>query len=310
MKEIILHHYSQSPVSEKVRVGLGIKGLSWRSVEIPRLPPKPDLMPLTGGYRRTPVMQIGADVFCDSQCILRELERRFPKPTFFPGTDSGFGWGLSRWLDGEVFTLAVKLILGAAADALPEDFARDRVRLYCGPDCDLAKVRAELPHTIAQIRAHFGWINSRLAMGRGFMAGDEPGLADALAYYLIWFVRGRWARGPEFLSEFAALEAWEDRIKAIGHGASQPLSAGEALDTAESAESTTPERADPKDPQGLAPGMAVSVAPDGDGGDPEVTGTIRSLGPETIAIVRDDPRVGAICVHFPRVGYRVVVSGG
>ena len=89
MSEIILHHYPQSPVAEKVRLGLGVKGLTWRSVEIPRIPPKPDLMPLTGGYRRTPVMQVGADIYCDSQCILRELERRHPAPTFFPGGSVG-----------------------------------------------------------------------------------------------------------------------------------------------------------------------------------------------------------------------------
>ena len=63
MSEIILHHYPQSPVSEKVRIGLGIKGLAWRSVQIPRLPPKPDLMPLTGGFRRPPVLQIGAALY-------------------------------------------------------------------------------------------------------------------------------------------------------------------------------------------------------------------------------------------------------
>ena len=63
MSDIILHHYPQSPVSEKVRVVLGLKDLDWRSVTIPRLPPKPDLMPMTGGYPLTPVMQIGANVY-------------------------------------------------------------------------------------------------------------------------------------------------------------------------------------------------------------------------------------------------------
>jgi len=29
MAEVILHHYPQSPVSEKVRVALGIKELDW-----------------------------------------------------------------------------------------------------------------------------------------------------------------------------------------------------------------------------------------------------------------------------------------
>ena len=63
MADIILHHYETSPYAEKIRVALGIKGLAWSSVQIPRIMPKPDLMPLTGGYRKTPVMQIGADIF-------------------------------------------------------------------------------------------------------------------------------------------------------------------------------------------------------------------------------------------------------
>jgi glutathione S-transferase len=83
--QIILHHYPQSPVAEKVRIVLGMKGLSWKSVEIPRLPPKPNLVALTGGYRLTPVMQIGADIYCDTKCIIRELQRRFPFPTLFQG---------------------------------------------------------------------------------------------------------------------------------------------------------------------------------------------------------------------------------
>ena len=35
MTDIILHHYEISPYSEKVRLGLGLKGLAWASVEIP-----------------------------------------------------------------------------------------------------------------------------------------------------------------------------------------------------------------------------------------------------------------------------------
>ena len=66
---LILHHYPQSPVAHKTRMALGIAGATWQSVEIPRIPPKPLLMPLTAGYRRTPVLQIGADIYCDSQNI-------------------------------------------------------------------------------------------------------------------------------------------------------------------------------------------------------------------------------------------------
>lgn len=308
MHPIILHHYPQSPVSEKVRVGLGIKGLDWRSVEIPRLPPKPDLMPLTGGYRRTPVMQIGADVYGDSHCILRELERRFPEPGFDPGGSAGLLWGVGRWTDGEVFNLAIRLVLGAAADKLPAHFAADRGRLYLGADWDLGRVQADLPHIVAQLRAHIGWIDQRLADGRRFLPGDAPGLPDALGYYLVWFVRGRWAEGPRLLSEFPHLEAWETRMQALGHGNPVDMTAGEALEVARAADPETPERADPKDPQGLAPGMRVAVVPDENGGDPAVDGVIRAVDRETIAILRDDDRVGTVCVHFPRVGYRVSLA--
>jgi len=304
MSEIILHHYPASPVSEKVRVGLGIKRLAWRSVEIPRLPPKPDVMPLTGGYRRTPIMQIGADVYCDSQCILRELQRRFPEPTFFPGGGDGLPWGISRWTDA-LFDVAVRLSMGANAAQLPEAFARDRVRLFLGPNGTLKQVESDLPHTVAQLRAQFGWIDQRVAGARRFMLGSEPGLPDALAYYLVWFVRARWQGGPGLLSEFPALEAWEQRVKAIGHGGPVPMSSGEALEIARSSQPATPEQGDPKDAQGLVPGQTVSVVADLDSGESPVVGRLRFVARDSVAILREDERVGTVCVHFPRVGYRV-----
>lgn len=62
--ELILHHYDFSSYSEKVRLVLGLKGLTWRSVEISPVLPKPDYMPHTRGYRRAPALQIRAGVFC------------------------------------------------------------------------------------------------------------------------------------------------------------------------------------------------------------------------------------------------------
>ena len=304
MPDIILHHYPQSPVSEKVRVALGIKRLDWHSVEIPRIPPKPKLTPLTGGYRRTPVMQIGADVFCDSQCILRELQQRFPEPTFYPGGADGLPWGINRWTDA-MFDQAIRLVLGANADQLPEAFAVDRGQLYLGADWNLKSIQVDLPHLIAQLRGQFGWIEQRLAGGRRFFLGDQSGLPDALVYYLVWFVRGRWQGGPALFAEFPALEAWEKRVQAIGHGTPMAMDADEALDIAMAAEPQTPARDDPADPQSLRPGMKVRVVPDAAGGDPIVTGTIRQIDRETVALLREDPQLGRICVHFPRVGYRV-----
>jgi len=303
MADIILHHYPQSPVSEKIRVVLGIKGLDWRSVEIPRLPPKPDLMPLTGGYRLTPVMQIGADVFCDSLCIARAIEERFPEPTLCPGGGDGMVWGVSRWTDGPFFQTTLEVIFGAEHQKMPPEFVRDRGRIYFGADWNMEKLAADLANSIARMRAQFGWAEERLATGRAFMLGDRPGLPDALVWYLAWFIRGRWSGGPDFLSQFPNLCAWEERMAAIGHGNPADMTAQEALDIARNSEPGTQETADPGDPRGLAPGDTVAVTPDNGGA--SVRGTVLSLRPQELAILREDNRVGRVAVHFPGMGYRI-----
>lgn len=307
--EIILHNYPQSPVAEKVRVALGIKGLDWRSVEIPRLPPKPMLTVLTGGYRRTPVMQIGADNYCDSQCIIRELERRHPAPTFFPTADEGLMWCLSRWTDGALFDLVVKLVLGAAGDALPQDFAEDRGRLYLGPDWaeGLKAANAALPHLVSQVRAPFAWLESQFADGRKFLLGDAPGAIDAQFYHVVWFLRGRWDGGPALLSEFPALVRWASNVEAIGHGQMSDMAPDDAIARAKACEPLSQTHVDANDPQGLTPGMKVVVSPDVDGGEQPVEGSMVAANHETITLHRSGPDTGDLHVHFPRAGYVVKV---
>jgi glutathione S-transferase len=86
------------------------------------------------------------------------------------------------------------------------------------------------------------------------------------------------------------------------------MTSAEAIESARAAEPETPEQGDEADAQGLRPGQNVSVVPDVDSGETPVHGTIRLIDRDRIALLRRDPRVGNICVHFPRVGYRVMVS--
>ena len=109
MPDLILHHYDLSPFGEKIRLAMGYKSLSWQSVEVPIWPPKPDLMPLTAGYRRAPVLQVGADVYCDTLLILRELDRRHPEPTLYPDEQTGLNAALGQWLDEACFIPAAAL---------------------------------------------------------------------------------------------------------------------------------------------------------------------------------------------------------
>ncbi len=300
--QIILHHYPQSPVTEKVRIVLGMKDLAWKSVEIPRLPPKPNLMPLTGGYRLTPVMQIGADVYCDTKIIIRELDRRHPEPTLFPGGGHGLPWALGQWTDGPFFQDVVCVALVEMSPNMPPEFLADRGPLYFGPDFSLDDIKSRYLECLANVRTQFGWVDERL-QARDFMLGAEPGLPDALIYYLVWFLRDRMAEGEAFLSQFKNLVAWEQRIKSIGHGRPEEMSDLDALDIARDADPQTPEQSDPDDPLELTLGEKVAVAPVSGG--PQVTGRLHGLSANHVALMREDDQVGQICVNFPRIGYRI-----
>ena len=308
---IIYHAYPQSPVAEKVRVIFGIKQLDWHSVEIPRLPPKPMLTTLTGGYRRTPVMQIGADIYCDSLCIIEELEQRFPTHNLYPTADAGLLRCLSRWTDGALFELAVKIVLGSAGDSLPEDFAEDRGRLYLGGDNwaeNLKKANAQLPHLVAQLRVYLSWLDEMLADGRKYLTSDKASAIDAQIYHVVWFIRGRFEGGEALLSEFSNMLQWEKNILSMGHGTSSELSAEKAIEIAASATPQTQEMVDAKDPQGLKPGMQIKVGPDVESGEQFVSGSVRYADANRIAINRTCDQTGSeLCVHFPRTGYRIEV---
>ena len=300
---IILHHFEKSPFSEKVRVVFGLKNIEWTSVLISRIMPRPDLMPMTGGYRRTPVMQIGADIYCDTQIIMRELERRFPEPTLFPDC-KGLGWATAMWTDRSFFQNTVNLVFGMLADQVPQDFIADREQLR-GARFDVAAMTAAIPQMRDQFRAHLQWIEAQLADGRPWLGGDRAGLCDVNAYMNVWYVRSNLADSDAMFTEFANTRAWEARLRSVGHGRRSELSTSAALDIAAAATPQTAVLADPGDPNGRKPGDRVDVMPD-DYGKIKVGGEIVALSAQHIAIRRHDPRAGEVVVHFPRAGFLVL----
>jgi glutathione S-transferase len=300
---IILHHFPQSPFSEKVRLIFGLKKIAWTSVEITRIMPRPDLMPMTGGYRRTPVMQIGADIYCDTQCIMPELERRFPEPTLFPEACRGLASATAMWTDKAFFQGTVNLVFGTLADKVAQEFIADREQLR-GGKFDIAAMASAIPQMRDQFRANLQWIDAQLADGRKWMCGDQISLCDINAYMNVWYVRGNLPILDQMLAEFPATKNWEARMRAIGHGTSVEMSTAAALDIGTRATPETAELADIHDPNGRKPGDQVQVMPD-DYGKIGVRGEIVALSAQHIAIRRHDPIAGEIVVHFPRAGFLV-----
>ena len=302
MPEILLHQYDSSPFSEKVRVCLGIKGLTWGAVDQPVIMPKPQLLPLTGGYRRIPVMQIGADIYCDSALIVRELERRYPQPTLFPDSNSGLAHALTLWTDRSFFQAAVAVIFGNLSEHVDPAFIKDREALS-GQPFDTARMRLAIPHMEAQLRAHVALIAEQLGDGRAFLTGDKPGLADANAYYNLWFIQNAFPPASVVYSDNAVVAAWYARVATIGHGTRQEVSAKEALEVARQ---SRPQDSTVADQDAALAGKQVTVSADDYGRDP-VTGILVGSSAHHVAIRRQDADLGEIVVHFPRIGF--VIQG-
>jgi glutathione S-transferase len=301
MTDVILHHYPLSPYAEKVRKALGIKRLAWRSVTIPVIMPKPDLTALTGGYRKTPVMQIGADIYCDSQLILRELERRFPEPSLYRGSDAGTANALSFYLDRTLFSPVVGMTFGLSPKSLPEGFAEDRAKLM-GRELNLERLKQAVPMLLDQLRPQFAWIEAMLVDGRAYLCGEHPTTVDCSAYQLCWFITTNVSGATPPLGELPKVHAWMQRMQRIGHGTPTDMDSKEALAIATAATPQVEERSDANDPFGRKTGMRVQVAPDDIGRDP-VVGELVALSTYEVVIKRTDPQVGEVAVHFPRAGF-------
>lgn len=299
MSGIILHHYDTSPFSEKVRLMLGLKGLAWDSVQAPVIMPKPELTPLTGGYRRIPVLQIGADIYCDTQVILAEIEARTPTPRAVFGAD----WAVNFWADRQFFGVTVPIIFGELGDATTPEFIADREKLS-GRPFNVEAMKAAAGFMRPQWRAQAAWIEAGLA-GGDWLSGETPGLADIAAYMNIWFLaRNLPGLADELLAGLPRTQAWRGRVSAIGHGQRREISGADALAAAKEAAPGPAPANDAADPLGLSPGTAVTVCADDYGRD-LVAGTLVAATPDRVVIARTSPELGETQIHFPRAGYIV-----
>jgi glutathione S-transferase len=303
MSDIILHHYPMSPFAEKARLLLGSKQLAYRSVTIPRIMPKPDVVALTGGYRRTPIMQIGADIYCDTALIARKFEQIQPSPSLYPREHAAAIHALSQWADSTLFNIAVVIAFQptviAASFASEEDmkvFVADRAALRKGA----AARRMTLPEAKPALTVFLTQLDTQLSDGRQYLFGSALSAADFSVYHPLWFIQVR----PLIVGELAPYKnvlAWMDRIAAIGHGAPSAMDSAEAVEIANRATAhVKPE----SDLDAFKVGDAVEILPTDYGLDP-VAGELVVCNKEEFAVRRRDPRAGEVIVHFPRLNYEV-----
>ncbi|MGF6087822.1 glutathione S-transferase family protein [Pseudomonas sp. 18173] len=308
MSELILHHYPTSPFAEKARLLLGFKGLSWRSVKISPVMPKPDLTALTGGYRKTPVLQVGADIYCDTALIARRLEQEKTLPAFFPEGQEMITATFAAWADSVVFQHAVSLVFQPESIAVrfanlsPEAikaFIADRAGLFSGGSA--TKLSTE------QAKHQWPTIMSRLEQQLQREEGDylfgEPSIADFALAHCLWFLKATPVTAP-LVEAYPAVNAWHARVLGFGHGASSEMSSEEALEVARTSTPVALPDEQFVDPNGFMAGQQVVIAATDYGVDP-IAGELLFSGREELIVRREDERGGVVHVHFPRLGFRI-----
>ena len=301
MPTLLLHQYDTSPYSEKIRKLLALKRVPWGAVTQPNIMPKPDLLPLTGGYRRIPVLQIGADVYCDTQLIARTIERLHPAPSLYPGRSEGTCHAWNLWADRLLFLPAVAVVFDEIGSIVPPAFIEDRTKMM--PGRNFSDIPKQAPHAREQIRALVALIEAELADGRPFLLGREPSLADAGCWHPLWFLRFA-PQAPGLLEPFARVREWMKRIDALGDGERSEVTPADALAIARESRPVAAEAADGSEPNGLEAGMRVAVTPDDYAFDP-VEGELVVASVHEVAVRRQHAAVGDVVVHFPRYGFRV-----
>ena len=308
MSELILHHYPQSPFAEKARLLLGFKGLSWRSVFISPVMPKPDLTALTGGYRKTPVLQVGADIYCDTALIAHRLEQEKSTPVLFPQGQELITQGFAAWADSVVFSHAVALVFHP--ESLAVKFAKvppemiqvlvaDRSKLFSGGTAS----RLQLDQAQHQWPAIISRIDQQLRHASEDFLFGEPSIADFALAHPLWFLKSSPVTAA-WVDGYPAVAAWLGRVLSFGHGTASEMSAEQALEVARNATPAALPEELFEDLNGFKPGQQVSISATDYGTDP-VAGQLLFVGREELILRRTDERAGTVHVHFPRLGFRI-----
>ena len=215
----ILYHYLASPYSEKLRLALGVTGIQWGSVIVPAQPPRPFLDIFLSGYRRIPVLQIGAHFYCDSALAFDALagvsDRLKPAGPLSKADEL-----LRRHAEDRIFFA----VIAAASPIsvlrlLAQDlglfgvfrFLKDRSGMMKGSTVEKLSQRAA-----ARLVEDFVMQLNGLLKQDQFLGGAHAGYLDLCCYHPLWMAS---VINRETLSALPPMvQAWMRRIAALGHG--------------------------------------------------------------------------------------------
>ena len=303
----LLHHYWLSPFSEKMRLMFGHCDIAWGSVEHSMRLPRPELMLLTGGYRKMPVMQQGADIYCDTRLMSTQLMAWSGRDDLLPEARRQEVQELSDFADSRLFFVVITASMGGSAlRALRREHGAtwgellrvvwDRVGMMRGAEVP------RIPPKVARRELHAFLQRFEQELEGPFRFGDGPTLADFSVYHVLRF--GHETLRADFLRHYPRLLDWMARMAAIGHGRYHDVPIRDALEEAavHSPAEPGPLVAPPSD---CEIGDAVTIRP-ADYGTIPTQGILIGAPAGSWVLRREVEGLGALHVHFPRQGYRLL----
>ena len=300
----ILYHYPSSPYSEKLRLALGMTGMQWGSVIVSSQPPRPVLDPFLMGYRRIPVLQVGAHFYCDSQLAIDVLAESCDRLVGAAGLSATHEVLRQHAEDRVFFAVIAAVSPMRVLRFLAQDlglfgtcqFLKDRGRMM--KDSTIEKMSR--PVAARLVEDFVGQLNSLLRLDN-FLTGAHAGYLDLCCYHPLWMAS---LINSGVISSFPPLVlAWMQRMADIGHGRSMAVLEPQLHDMviADGGQGFVAEVSGP-----VKHGSLVSVTPTDYARDSTV-GYLVAMDGRRSVIKRHLESGDAVFLHFPTRGFEVAV---
>lgn len=300
---IILHHYNASPYAEKSRAMLGYAGIAWQSMISPSVPPRPALDPLAGGYRRIPVMQIGADIFCDTKLIAEEVAAISGDASLRPKSVDPSLAAFVEFAETDVFFSVVNSVppkkvlttlLKTAGPIGMFKFIKDRAGI-----AKTSNTRMPSKKRAADILSSFFEQLEQQLSNTPYLTGDQPSYTDFAAYCPLWFLN---SLNQNPLAQSSHAQQWFEHMLKFSVPATQQLTRQQAFEAAKAEPRALPDSIDD-----AKLGQVVDVAPSDYARD-AVTGELVACTANRWILKRTTEHFGDIHIHCPQQGFALELT--
>ncbi len=306
--QLILHRSLKSPYAQKAMLLMGYLDQSYLSVVAPKGVPRPIQEKLVGNYaRRIPILQIGADMYCDTELIMRVLARRTGSTSLlsYPSQSDAEAWVAKIEAQGALALMGAlspwELIKAYFRNMSPRDawqFITDRAKLRKHLPADQRQMTAAEKR--ANARAWLEELNQHLQGRRFLLTDSEPSSVDFTAFTMIYY--HNMINRLSLADGLNNLHRWFASMEAFGTGAFSEISGQQALDIARENEPA------PVSEHLLASdriGQAISYTNKGFMTEinEAVNGVVVGEDERTLVLGREDHDVGSVHVHFPKLWY-------